>query len=1662
MQHIYPRKYYTHCIIVICFVLLSIAGKTQNTENLIVKTFSMGNWSNLPVVYSNQVKGGIHQVESISDGLTDNLLLDLDEIPTERLQKGMLVNVFDADGNGSKACFQYTGDGSTNTFPGDWTQVRLLYTWTSGEYYPQGCMIQQNNNYYICNTAHTAGADFDAIETAKWDKIATHNDINTLQDSDQDTKVEVEQSADEDKIRFTTSGSERMIIDNSGKIGIGTSTPTARAEIEGNGETVLKLKQNGSWSGTQWGLYVEGYSYLNGFRVNAEDGIRALHKVNTGGQLGFSTQGNDPITFTQSSTIERMRIASGGNVGIGTNAPSAKLDVNGQIRLRGGNPGANKILQSDANGVGSWVNLSGDATLSGGTLTIGNSKVTNAKIADDAVTSAKIGTAGAGDADKVLSTDGSGNPQWEAKSNFASSTLTDGQIFVGNDLNVATGVTPSGDVTITNAGVTTIGTGTVNSGKIADGQVMTADIANLNVTEGKIAANAVSNTKIANDAVTTAKIGTAGLADADKILTTTATGDPQWEAKSNFASSTLTNGQILVGDGTNVATGVTPTGDVTISNTGVTTIGANKITSGKITDGEVKTADIANLNVTEDKLAASAVTNGKIADNAVTTSKIGTAGAGDADKVLTTTAAGDPQWEAKSALGDDLGNHTATQNIKLSGNYLSNDGGNEGIFVATDGKVGIGTNTPSSPLHISQNVTADQGLLIVESNDPDIFFNDTDGGYNTFTFKNNNVNTWAFGRNSSDNFYITRFNTTWDDNTFNIIKSTGNIGIGTNTPGAKLEIAGQVKITGGTPGANKLLTSDANGLASWVAPSFASSTLSDGQLLVGNASNVATGVTPTGDVTISNAGVTTIGTGTVNSGKIADGQVMTADIANLNVTEGKIAASAISTTKIADNAVTSAKIGTAGAGDANKVLTTTAAGDPQWEAKSALGDNLGNHTATENIKLSGNYLSNDGGNEGIFVATDGKVGMGTNTPGYQLDLSSANEEVFRAVSTKSGDSYIKIFNLLAPNLANSQTIQFSFGRSLANGDVAEFAFEKGADSRIKIGTYGNADILSLYHSGKSVFTGNVGLGTTTPLAKLHAGTTISDYATLDFSTTGAVITANSGDQNDAESNVLTLMRDGTSSVVYAGAARFDMSQWETNGTNASTKLDIKLANTSTDDLNSVLTMQSNGNVGVGTTTPGARLEVAGQVKITGGTPGANKILTSDANGLASWVAPSFASSTLTNGQVFVGNASNVATGVTPSGDVTISNTGITTIGANKITSGKITDGEVKTADIANLNVTEGKLATSAVTNGKIADNAVTTAKIGTAGAGDANKVLTTDGSGNPQWEAKSALGDNLGNHTATQDISLGTHKIKGSGTTTPFELSEAYIRFAENLNTDAQIRSYANLILWANDDNGGTEHMIFKVGGTGTGTERMRLSSTGNLGIGTTSPNDKLVVRNGAGEIRFGGSNGRTLSAYENGSTLANFDFHAVQTYFNSDFLIAPGKKISTSNGSTDNLYLTTTNTSKAIYIDRKVGIGTNAPSNQLHVNTSSDPIRAQGLQSASDNEIVTVDANGVFHKKAANVSGISTKNADYTATANDETLLADATTANMTITLPSATGNTGLKITIKRIDTSSNTLSISGNTATIDGQASVTMNVAWQAYTFQCDGTNWYIIGRF
>lgn len=177
--------------------------------------------------------------------------------------------------------------------------------------------------------------------------------------------------------KTTTSGTERMRITSGGNVGIGTTSPDSVLHISGTtdgtgsgADAILHVKQNGGWNANQpWALYVEGYSYLNGFRINAADGIRALHKVDAGGQLGFSVTDNAPITFTQHNSSERMRVHSNGNIGIGTASPQAKVQINYEHNHTTGTISVNKSaldlynpLEADTDEKGSIITFSDNYT----------------------------------------------------------------------------------------------------------------------------------------------------------------------------------------------------------------------------------------------------------------------------------------------------------------------------------------------------------------------------------------------------------------------------------------------------------------------------------------------------------------------------------------------------------------------------------------------------------------------------------------------------------------------------------------------------------------------------------------------------------------------------------------------------------------------------------------------------------------------------------------------------------------------------------------------------------------------------------------------------------------------------------------------------------------------------------------------------------------------------------------------------------------------------------------------------------------------------------------------------------------------------------------------------------------------------------------------------
>lgn len=95
----------------------------------------------------------------------------------------------------------------------------------------------------------------------------------------------------------------------------------------------------------------------------------------------------------------------------------------------------------------------------------------------------------------------------------------------------------------------------------------------------------------------------------------------------------------------------------------------------------------------------------------------------------------------------------------------------------------------------------------------------------------------------------------------------------------------------------------------------------------------------------------------------------------------------------------------------------------------------------------------------------------------------------------------------------------------------------------------------------------------------------------------------------------------------------------------------------------------------------------------------------------------------------------------------------------------------------------------------------------------------------------------------------------------------------------------------------------------------------------------------------------------------------------------------------------------------------------------------------------------------------VTTKTANYTATLTDRVILCDATSGNITITLPDPATcyntlySSSVWFSISKIDTSSNTVTIAPfNTETIAGQSSVDLIYDNEVVSILTDGTNWYL----
>ena len=87
-------------------------------------------------------------------------------------------------------------------------------------------------------------------------------------------------------------------------------------------------------------------------------------------------------------------------------------------------------------------------------------------------------------------------------------------------------------------------------------------------------------------------------------------------------------------------------------------------------------------------------------------------------------------------------------------------------------------------------------------------------------------------------------------------------------------------------------------------------------------------------------------------------------------------------------------------------------------------------------------------------------------------------------------------------------------------------------------------------------------------------------------------------------------------------------------------------------------------------------------------------------------------------------------------------------------------------------------------------------------------------------------------------------------------------------------------------------------------------------------------------------------------------------------------------------------------------------------------------------------------------------KTANYTLTTSDRFITVDASGANRTVFVPAASGNEGIVWTVKKIDSSTNTVTIDpSGSETIDGAATFVLTEQNQAISFTSNGTNLVIL---
>lgn len=576
------------------------------------------------------------------------------------------------------------------------------------------------------------------------------------------------------------------------------------------------------------------------------------------------------------------------------------------------------------------------------------------------------------------------------------------------------------------------------------------------------------------------------------------------------------------------------------------------------------------------------------------------------------------------------------------------------------------------------------------------------------------------------------------------------------------------------------------------------------------------------------------------------------------------------------------------------------------------------------------YFRLDGATTNAYFSNAGNVGIGTSSPDYKLDVNGTIGFPYSG----SNANYIEQGNSFGYGqiIPFNNSGLFSFDTNYTAGGGYDFAYNGSSIIRVKSN-------------------GNVGIGTTSPSTKLdvngvitatggnstnwntaygwgdHASAgyltsytetqTLDDVTTLGDTTTNAItvggLTVNASDatignssQQTTELNIIATNTAGapawTTAISMQGYEGRGQGIFFTDTSNASEEwfAGINYGNNwdtysigydasggqAEYTANAILTVKNNGNVGIGTTSPAQKLHVAGAIYSTAFVYGEAHLAFTEFR-----VRNNENYRLGTNGTDFRLNSVNDITfstttsyterlRITSSGDVGI---GTTTPGAKLQINGATADGTANALIVRNSALTS----LFSIRNDGRVD--IPAAALVQSGGGYANTSSNS-----------SYFTGNLGIGTSSPAYKLD---VKGVSAT----LSDGNQIFSVGNTTGGTQLAFGSLensYNWIRSYESGAGGRDFVLG---TNAEVMRLTASGNVGIGTTSPTAKLHI-----------------------------------------------------NGTFKSIGIQDSSTSQAIFINgnAEVGIGTTSPTTKLHVNGTARVVKSK-IDITPTSDTIALDVRG-------------------------------------------------------------------------------------------------------